>query len=808
MRPTDRSLFALATLWVAYAAWVLSGAALTHVLANDLLFAVFPAVGLVALWRASTRPELSEHAREGWRWLAVGMAINLLSVFQWLVFDLAGPRPALPAWTSLSYLLYYPCVTYGLTRFSTARRLRAEARRGWLDGAVVTTGAMAVAWYLSWTFTNVWVGTSLADTLVSLGTLGSDLFIVWATTTLAREEQDPDTRPAMLILTSAVVAMLAADIWLSVWQLQGRYRSGVMSDTASALGYALMTAAPLVHRRSAAEPSTEERPVTARALLWPVSALAAVMTLLLVDILRTDEVNLGVLATAMLIVVALELARQADIRRQNRTLARARAAADARFRSLVQYSHDMTFIADRAGRLLYASPSALRQLGMGTSTLTNGDLLALVHPADRARLGNQLLTVRPSTAPQPVTWRMGTDGQWRDVEGILTDLTDDATVVGIVLNVRDVSERERLEEQLRQSQKMDAVGRLAGGIAHDFNNILAAVMANAQLLRETTDGPEAMDIEDAARRGAALTRQLLQFSRGEAPAPGPVAVGDVVHGMAPMLRRLITRDIALDFDVATTDAVVWVDRGQLEQVVLNLVVNARDAMPEGGTLRIMAGVDGGRAVLEVTDTGIGMDEHTRVRVFEPFFTTKPRGRGTGLGLATVYGIVSKAGGEIEVESSPGKGTTMRVRLPLAVAPVTTATPADTPAVREPGKLLLVVDDEDALRLSISRFLERRGYRVLVAHDGLEALALLEDSDWTVDLLLTDIVMPRMGGIELAERVRGRPGAPAIICMTGHAGRAAEAPPDAPWHPDRVMIKPFELHDLAERIAEMLGAPAH
>jgi PAS domain S-box-containing protein len=803
----DLPLVFLAVTWLAYAAWVLSGAAAQHVSWNDGFFGLFPVAAAVSTLVASRRASLSPDAREGWRWIGTGMAFNCTSAVAWFILDRDGPIVTLPAWTSLSYLMYYPCVTYGLTRFATARRLRAEARRGWLDGAIVATGLVAGGWYLSRSVTGIWTGVSLADTLVNLTTVGCDFFVVWAASTIAREEQDPESRIAMLVLAAATLVMALADLWLALWQLTGRYHSGAPVDAVATLGYGLMAAsACCLHLASHPLPTPPERPITARFSSWPILAVVGLLVLVALEIAQSGDGDLGVLHTALALVVALEFARQWDVRRQNRTLAQSQTAADARFRSLVQYSHDMTFVCDRAGRILYASPSALRQLGTGLVTLSNGDLLALVHPADRARFAQQLSDVSPASLPTPVTWRMGADGQWRDVEGILSDLSADPTVGGIVLNVRDVSERERLEAQLRQSQKMDAVGRLAGGIAHDFNNILAAVMANAQLLRETTDGPEAVDIEDAARRGAALTRQLLQFSRGEAPAPGPVPVAEVVNGMAPMLRRLISRDIRLDFTLGPTDAVVWVDRGQLEQVVLNLVVNARDAMPEGGTLAVSTDVQGNVACLEVRDSGHGMDAETRARAFEPFFTTKPRGRGTGLGLATVYGIVSKAGGDIEVESAPGKGTTMRVRLPLAAEAQRADRAPDAPPPREPGKLLLVVDDEDALRLSISRFLERRGYRVLVARDGLEALATLEDAQWRVDLVLTDIVMPRMGGIELAGKVRERAGGPVVLCMTGHAGRTLEAPVDAPWHPDRVMIKPFELNDLAERVAQLLAQP--
>ncbi len=806
MRPA-RLLLSAALVWLAYATWVLSGQAIRHHVVNDAVFQLFPWAGVFTAWSAARRPELDPESREAWRFVAIGMTLNTIASAQWLIFGWAGPVGELPLWTSVGYLVYYPLVLTGLTRFPTARRLRAEARRAWLDAALVTTGLITVSWYLLWTYTPLFASESLGSTILNLLTLGSDLYMAWASWTLMRGEQDPDTKPAMRLVFVGMLALAISDSTLSLWQVLERYRSGTLPDAMVSASYLLLAAAPVLHRRSRSSPLPEERPITARSSPWPVVALVCVIVPLFVEITRHHEIDQTVLILAAITVMAMEVARQSDIRRQNRRLATARAEQDARFRSLVMYSHDMTFVCDRVGRLTYTSPSAPRQLGMGTSSLTAGDLLALIHPADRPRIADLLASVMMSTPRKATLWRMGADGTWRDVEGLLTDLTDDPTVRGIVLNVRDVSERERLEEQLRESQKMEAIGRLAGGIAHDFNNILAAVMSNAQLLQETQPGEEASDIEDAARRGAALVRQLLEFSRGQAPTAGPVNVGEVVTAMSPMLRRLIGREIDLVFDVQATEAVVWVDRGQVEQVILNLVINARDAMPDGGSVRVETWSEGDFAVMRVSDTGMGMDAETRARVFEPFFTTKPRGRGTGLGLATVYGIVTKAGGEITVDSLPGAGTRMQVRLPVAAQTVVAPPAVETPQMRDDAKLVLVVDDEDALRMSIARFLERRGFRVLSARDGLEALASLAEHDRQVDLVLTDIVMPRLGGIELAQRIAKRPGGPVVLCMTGHAGRTFEAPPDAPWHPDNVLIKPFDLPALVERISAMVAAAA-
>ncbi len=805
MTTVQRALAGFGLLWIAYAGWVLIGGAAANPQLNDLLFLAYPWACAATAWSAARRDTLASESRTAWRLLAIGLSINALTNIRWLFFGGGRPSAQVPLWSSAAMLLYYPFVMTALSVFPTARRLRAEARRRWLDAAVITTGAVALTWYLAWVYTPVLDRADIGETIIVLMTMGGDFVLAYASWTVARAEQDRDARPSMWLLAGAMGAFAVGDTWMGPLQLTGQYHTGALSDVPLSLAYVLLAAAPMMHRRSIDVTAPEERPITARASWWPLAALGLVLVPLVIETARNRALDEIVLLAATVMVVGLEVARQADLRRQNRQLATARAQGDARFRSLVQNSHDMTFVCDRTGRLSYTSPSAPHQLGMGTATLTEGDLLAVVHPADRARVGTMLLDIGPDTPIRAANWRMGADGSWRDVEGFLTDLTGDPAIHGIVLNVRDVSERERLEEQLRQSQKLEAIGSLAGGIAHDFNNILAAVLANAQLLRETAPGPEAQDIEDAARRGATLTRQLLEFSRGEAAAPTLVNIAEVVTAMTPMMGRLLPREIELRADMPSAGAMVLVDRGQLEQVILNLVINARDAMPDGGVIRLEAWSEQGHVVLRVGDTGTGMDAATRARIFEPFFTTKPRGRGTGLGLATVYGIVTKAGGEISVDSLPGAGTRMNVRLPKATgAPARASASIALPVAAAP-RVILVVDDEDALRLSIARFLERRGYRVHAARDGLEALSTLAEHEWEVDVVLTDIVMPRLGGIELAERIRSHGVRPAVLCMTGHAGRSFEAAPDAPWHPDQVLIKPFELNALVDRLSTMTAA---
>jgi PAS domain S-box-containing protein len=348
------------------------------------------------------------------------------------------------------------------------------------------------------------------------------------------------------------------------------------------------------------------------------------------------------------------------------------------------------------------------------------------------------------------------------------------------------------EDQLRHAQKMEAVGRLAGGIAHDFNNILTVILSYSDtMLTEVKPGdPLRKDIEEirtAGKRAADLTRQLLLFSRQQVLEPRVLDVNDLLGGMERMLRRLVGEDVELVFASAASLGKVRVDPGSLEQVVMNLAVNARDAMPVGGKLTIetanamldeayakehLGTKPGPHVLLAVSDTGIGMDRATQARIFEPFFTTKETGKGTGLGLSTVFGIVQQSGGSVWVYSEPGKGTTFKVYLPLAEGEVVQArSPSASPANLRGSQTILLVEDEDQVRTVACNILKRKGYRVLEAQSPGEALLLSERHSGTIDLLLTDVVMPQMSGPELARRLSTLRPTMKVLCMSGYTDDA-------------------------------------
>jgi signal transduction histidine kinase/CheY-like chemotaxis protein len=389
------------------------------------------------------------------------------------------------------------------------------------------------------------------------------------------------------------------------------------------------------------------------------------------------------------------------------------------------------------------------------------------------------------------------------------------------------TEQRQLEERLRQAHKMEAVGRLAGGVAHDFNNLLTIIRGNSDLLIDR-DGADAFhkrcveQIQKASSRAVSMTRQLLAFSRMQVLQPRVLDLNSVVAEMGKMLPRLIGEHIENVFVPEPKLKLVTADPGQIEQVLMNLAVNARDAMPGGGTLTVrtanveMTQVDGARrrsmrpgsyVLLSVSDTGIGMNEETKTHIFEPFFTTKEVGKGTGLGLATVYGIVKQSGGFIWVESAPGNGTTFEIYLPLASGPASKAeAEAKQVALRRGSETILVVEDETGVRELAGEFLRAHGYTVLEAKDGIEALEIAERHGGTIHMILTDMIMPRMSGAELVKRLKAiRPGMKAAY-MSGYSEYATSGS-ETPSNQDSILQKPFSSTSLADMIRSVLAGKA-
>ena len=500
-----------------------------------------------------------------------------------------------------------------------------------------------------------------------------------------------------------------------------------------------------------------------------------------------------------------------------------------RFRTLIEKSTDLILILDARGRYRFFSPSATELLGWTAQEQLGKLAIDFVHPDDRGRVLDFFRSVVEGTPPAargPLRYRYRhKDGSWRQIESHVRNCLSDVAVGGVVVNGRDVTEQRSLEEQFQQSQKLESVGRLAGGVAHDFNNLLTVILGCAESLQKSVRSgapvsPEEVDdVREAGERARELTRQLLAFARKQSAAPASLDLDALVANAEKLLRRILGEDIEL---VTRLEALCRVrcDPGQMEQVVMNLAVNARDAMPGGGRLTIetaLVEVDerltaphpwmarGRYGRLSLRDTGQGMPPEVMAHLFEPFFTTKPEGKGTGLGLATVYGIVKQAGGCVVVQSSPGQGACFHIYLPAAEgdAPSPTAPPRRAPS--EAGQEgVLVVEDDPQVRQVTLRALRGAGYRVHVASQGSEALAVAEAEGSGLDLLITDVILPGGDGPSVAEGLRKHVPGLRVLYVSGYpqdliAQRGVLAAGI------EFLEKPFTPSSLLERVRAVLDA---
>ena len=476
---------------------------------------------------------------------------------------------------------------------------------------------------------------------------------------------------------------------------------------------------------------------------------------------------------------------------------------------MVDSIDQVIFSLDREGRFTYVSPAVERISRWKISDIVGHPLTQFVYPEDLPLVRDNIAG-RYRGEREPHEFRVvNPDGSTLHVRTYSYPLTDDDEPAGLSGILTDITGQKQLQEQLQQSQKMEAIGRLAGGIAHDFSNLLTAITGFSEMLLldarvDTESRSWVAEIRKSIDRGSSLVRQLLAFSRKRTPRLRSVDLNDLIRGIERMLGRLIGEHLALITTLADGLPPLNADPGQLELAIVNLAVNARDAMPGGGTLSIETTTVPGREDrwirLVIGDTGVGMDEHVRSHLFEPFFTTKEQGRGTGLGLSTVYGIVKECGGTIAVESAPGCGTRVVIELPVADAP-----PERDAASLEGGALvggterLLVVEDDPLVRMTIQACLAPLGYRLVVATDGAEALGTDTDA---IDLLVTDVVMPGLSGGSLAGRLReARTDLPVLFISGYEPGLLF--PDGLPHGRSAFLQKPFTTEDLARAVRSLL-----
>ncbi|HWM11973.1 MAG TPA: ATP-binding protein [Solirubrobacteraceae bacterium] len=514
--------------------------------------------------------------------------------------------------------------------------------------------------------------------------------------------------------------------------------------------------------------------------------------------------------------VAAELARRAATTIETSRLLSSLAVSEERYRLLFEANPLPMWVYDaKTLRFLAVNEAAVRHYGYSRAEFLEMEITQ-IRPRDEVEALLSDLSHRGPGSPQPGTWRhQRKDGSLIDVEITAGKVQFEGRPAALVL-AHDVTDRLRLEERLTQAEKMEAVGRLAGGVAHDFNNLLTVISGYAELLLAKSDvGREQLsEIAHAAQQAAGLTRSLLAFSRRQVLHPRVLDVNAIVSGMEPMVRRIIGDDVSVGVKLAPGLAAVEADQAQLERVILNLAANARDAMPDGGRLTIETadvelgeefvrtrgeGTAGPNVLLAVSDTGVGMSEEVQRHLFEPFFTTKGPGAGTGLGLATVFGVVKQSGGSIYVYSEEGRGTTFKIYLPTAAAQADLAALAGDGAAERGDETIMLVEDDERVRDLVRLMLEAKGYRVLAAGGAEEAQRLCSDD---VDLLLTDVVMPEVNGRVLAEKLSSAAPEMRILFMSGYSDEAVyrhgEISPNAAF-----IEKPFTDRTLARKVREVL-----
>ena len=504
--------------------------------------------------------------------------------------------------------------------------------------------------------------------------------------------------------------------------------------------------------------------------------------------------------------------------------------SEEKYRTLFEESQDTIYISTPDGRLLDINPAGVRLFGYDSAEeMLKVDLATQIYirAEDRARM-LQELSFKGSVQDLELQVQTKQGNRLTVLATSSAQRGEDGRVVSIRGMLRDVTGQRSLEHQLRQAQKMEAVGRLAGGVSHDFNNLLTAILGYADLLAMAipADSPlrhHTDEIKAATQRGADLTRQLLAFGRRQVLAPEILDLNQTVVTIEKLLRRVIGDDIELVTDLEPGLGAVRADPSQIEQVILNLGINGRDAMPGGGVLTLRTGnvevenegdtpplglASGDYVMLEIEDSGIGIEHAIRDQIFEPFFTTKSRSKGSGLGLSTVYGIVRQSGGDIEVHSEPGVGSRFRILLPRVDGePTMVRATAESPGMPTGEETVLLVEDEPAVREYLRSLLVRLGYSVVVAGDGVRALKVASEWRGRFDLLISDVVMPRMNGVELAHRLTGEHPGLRVLLISGHAdkpealmdGRLSEGLMD-------FLQKPFSSATLAQRVRRLLDAP--
>lgn len=773
------------------------------------MFFPMGAIALAAQWSAAHDPALESGDRRAWWWVMAGSTLVWVSGMAWTTVLRSGAD----GFTNSSVdsaldLLASACLIVGVLQFPAAERPRRRGPRVAVDAALLAVAWLAMTWHFG--IQPLRVEGHLLDRSTLVQLLATWPEVAVAAWVYLRVGDHPRRHAVGALLGAMVLSALADFLW---GEVQGRYVPGHWVDMPWFLAWLLRWRAG----RLAVSDASAARIATApddRRGMTPTAFVAGAYLSLIVAVVLGRSAGTWSLALSAVAMTALLLIRQGMELRETRRLAADTVASAARYRALLERSTDFVLLVDSSLRLRYGSPSAAR-IGLATE---GTPFEQRVHPDD---LNSVLSWLRAVAEQPPLRCRLKLSAHVDiDVELRAHDRRTDSRMAGWVINGRDITTEVDLQRRLRHAQKLAALHEMAGRVAHSYNNALSTVLGHAELMRSelALGNPWRDDVEQihaAATRGAAITRQLLGFSDAHESQPVPIDVGVLTRDLVSTLERLLPAAVTLEIVLPEETPVVVADRSHLEQVLVNLLTNARDAMPSGGTVRIRWTVDSDAFIsVHVTDHGTGIAAAALARVFDPFFTTKAPGRGTGLGLAMVDAMVRRSGGRVTIETKVGAGTTVHVQLPragagagAAVAPVREValptTDANAPTSAHPP-IVLLVDDEADVRRVTRRILERAGFVVIEADGGTAAVAITQDLSVSIDVLVTDIMMPGISGRDVIDVFRRRrPGVP-IVCMTGFApaGPEGESLADVVH---KVIEKPFTSAALTQAVSSAIAS---
>ncbi|MDX6382577.1 MAG: two-component system, cell cycle sensor histidine kinase and response regulator CckA [Blastocatellia bacterium] len=814
--------------------------------------AAMPPIALVMTilaWRVSRNVALDRRVRRAWKILTLAFLAYFAGNSIWFYYEIIlGVQPVV-SWADPIYLAFYPLSLWGVLSFPMSRRDENKRLTFGLDVATVMLGAGMVVWHFLLQPIATAKHSSFLEALITLSYPVGDMVLLLGIVVVVLRKPEAGVRRVLGILILGIVVVTVADLGYGYQSLKGVYQGGNWPDKFYMVSFFLMALSAQFQNwgtthmpaRDAVAAQTESTALIKNHFSWlPYLGIALGYSVLgwvcINEPASQVDWPLDQLIIGSIGITGLVVMRQISAVRENERLLQERAVrqGEVRLQSLVQHSSDVISILGKDGTTLYISPSVERVFGYQPDALIGLKMKDFLFPEDT----QQALSAFRRVAQEPgktdaVKVRMRhQDQRWLDIEVTMTNLLDEPNVAGIVTNGRDVTERKKAEEalhdseaRLRQAQKMEAVGQLAGGVAHDFNNLLAVIIGYSDLVLRRLPAEDERSIQQveqikkAGDRAASLTRQLLAFSRKQVLQPKVLDLNAVVKDMDKMLQRLIGEHIEMRLSIKAEAGNIMADPSQIEQVLLNLAVNARDAMPDGGCLTIATSnveftgsdihpgpVEDGRYVMiAVSDTGCGMSAEVQSRIFEPFFTTKETGKGTGLGLSTVHGIVKQSGGSLCVYSEPGHGTAFKIYLPRVDESATWVDPSALRSANLKGsETVLLVEDEEVVRRLTEEVLQSKGYRVLGACNGDEAIKLAGQHEGTIELMVTDVVMPLLGGRELAEKLFVTRPEMRVLYMSGYTD-------DAIVHHGVLdgsvafLEKPFAPDALALKVRQVLAA---